>query len=258
MAATAAGGTLPTGMYTCLHFIYCHLQNLSGINYSVRIYIKQLGTDANKIHLSMWIFLPLASSEVSLSFQYGKIWKSALRLSVFSSLQIIILEFLILYLLKQDRVSIFFLLHRRFSVAHIFLFINNFLSKEYNSLTEQKNQTNRYYLTNLPNFVKKWINYFISDGKNLYCPRDFTLSYPMCFGIRSARMNWLEGEEYCSDLPGGHLVAIHTKEQFDIAVDMATSYSRFWQKHFVHLVINSVVLSQHIQMGIFGNSLGTF
>ena len=85
----------------------------------------------------------------------------------------------------------------------------------------------KYFTNLLKDISPKLIPYFIPDGKSLYCPRDFTLLYPMCFWIRSTRMDWTEGEDYCNDLPGGHLVAIHTKEEFDFAVDMATSFSRF-------------------------------
>ena len=40
-------------------------------------------------------------------------------------------------------------------------------------------------------------------------------------------MDWFEGEEYCNDLPGGHLAAIHSLEEFNFAVDLMSSSSRF-------------------------------
>ena len=55
----------------------------------------------------------------------------------------------------------------------------------------------------------------------ILCPSNYTLHNGRCFGVHENKLNFTDAETECNKLPGGHLAAFRSVEEWNFVKEIA-------------------------------------
>ena len=69
-----------------------------------------------------------------------------------------------------------------------------------------------------------WSSYLLVGEPSLACDQGFTLHGAVCYKVDgNSEVSWAEAETACNQLPGGHLAAIHSQDDYNLLKQLMAS-----------------------------------